>query len=81
MMFLSGKGKDDYITKDVVPPPKEDPKFRKWKSENHMVMSWLISTMDNEISKNFLFLAIAKEVWNAVKEQYSDREKIADSLG
>ncbi|GAV56878.1 UBN2_3 domain-containing protein, partial [Cephalotus follicularis] len=39
MMFISGKGKDDYLTSAAAPPPKGDPKFKSWRAENNMVIS------------------------------------------
>jgi hypothetical protein len=52
MMFICGKGRDDYLTGDIIIPEKNDPMFRTWKTENHMVMSWLINSMTNEIGEN-----------------------------
>ena len=62
MMFICGKGRDDYLTGVAVPPSKEDPKYRTWKSENNMVMSWLINSMTNEIGENFLLYVTAKDI-------------------
>ncbi|KAK2970425.1 hypothetical protein RJ640_016279 [Escallonia rubra] len=84
MMFISGKGKDDYLTSAASSPRKDDPSFRMWKTENNMVMSSLINTMDNEIGQNFLFYDTACEIWMAAKETYSDndnREELFDIKG
>ncbi|GAV62065.1 UBN2_3 domain-containing protein [Cephalotus follicularis] len=78
MMFISGKGKDDYLTGAAAPPPKGDPKFKSWRAENNMVMSWLINNMDTEIGQHFLFYGSAKEIWDAAKETYSDSENTAE---
>ncbi|KAK3035301.1 hypothetical protein RJ639_034824 [Escallonia herrerae] len=78
MMFISGKGKDDYLTGTASPPQKDDPSFRMWKTENNMVMSWLIKTMDTEIGQNFLFYDTAYEIWMAAKETYSDNDNTAE---
>ncbi|KAK3031945.1 hypothetical protein RJ639_036229 [Escallonia herrerae] len=50
----------------------------KWNSENHMVMSWLINTMNLEIGQNFMFYGTAKEIWENVKETYSDNENTSE---
>ncbi|KAK2970862.1 hypothetical protein RJ640_022304 [Escallonia rubra] len=73
-MFISGKGKEDYLTGTIETPSKDDPSYKKWNSENHMVMSWLINTMNLEIGQNFMFYGTAKEIWENVKETYSDNE-------
>ncbi|KAJ1382416.1 Gag-polypeptide of LTR copia-type [Sesbania bispinosa] len=42
-IFLQGKGKEDYITGNAKEPEKEDPTHQKWKLENSLVMSWLLT--------------------------------------
>lgn len=78
MMFICGKGKDDHLTGDGTPSKKEDPKFKAWKSENSMVMSWLINSMNDEIGENFMFYGTAKEIWDAARETYSDNDNTAE---
>ncbi|KAJ1395404.1 Gag-polypeptide of LTR copia-type [Sesbania bispinosa] len=71
-IFLQGKGKEGYITGDSKSPKKGDPNLNKWKLENSLVMSWLLNTMTNEIGENFMYYDTAKEMWDAVKETYSN---------
>lgn len=71
-IFLQGKGKEGYITGDSKSPEKGDPNLNKWQLENSLVMSWLLNTMTNEIGENFLYYDTAKEMWDAVKETYSN---------
>jgi hypothetical protein len=78
IMFICGKGRDDYLTGEVIIPEKNDPKFRTWKTENHMVMSWLINSMTNKIGENFLLYGTAKEIWNATRETYSSSENTSE---
>ena len=73
-MYVCGKGKDEYLTSEVVIPEKTNPKFRVWKTENHMVMSWLINSMNTDIRKNFLLYGTAKELWDVARETYSNSE-------
>ena len=80
MMFVSGKRKDDYLTDAAIPPLKEDLKFRTWRFENNMVMSWLINTIDNEIGQNLMFYGTAKEIWDVAKETYSDNDNTTELL-
>lgn len=70
MMFVSGKGKEDYLFGAATPPEEKDPKYKLWKAESNMVMSWLINSMTNEIGENFLLYGTAKEIWDAAKETY-----------
>ncbi|RVX14584.1 Retrovirus-related Pol polyprotein from transposon TNT 1-94 [Vitis vinifera] len=54
LLFICGKGKDEYLTGEAVMPETTEPGFRKWKIENSMIMSWLINSMNNDIGENFL---------------------------
>ena len=36
-----------------------------------MIMSWLINSINNDISENFLLFGTAKDIWDAGKETYS----------
>lgn len=78
LMFISGKGKDEYLTDEIEIPEKGDPKYRLWKSDNNMIMSWLINSMNNDIGENFLLYGTAKEIWDAAKETYSSSENTAE---
>ncbi|KAL5816220.1 hypothetical protein ACOSQ3_024598 [Xanthoceras sorbifolium] len=80
-MFICGKGRDDYITGISESPAKEDPAFKQWKTENSMVMSWLINSMTNEIGENFLLYETAREIWKAAKETYSSSDNTAELFG
>jgi hypothetical protein len=67
-----------YLTGDIIIPEKNNPMFRTWKTENHMVMSWLINSMTNEIGENFLLYGTAKEIWEAARETYSSSENTSE---
>ena len=74
LMFIFGKEKDEYLAGEIEIPKKEDPKFKQWKIDNHMIMSWLINSMNNDIGENFLLYGTAKEIWDAAQETYSSSE-------
>ena len=74
LLFICGKGKDEYLTGEAVMPETTEPGFRKWKIENSMIMSWLINSMNNDIGENFLLFGTAKDIWDAAKETYSSSE-------
>ena len=78
MMFICGKGTDDYLNGVAAKPNKTDEKFKVWNAENNMVMSWLINSMTNDIGENFLLYGIAKEIWDAAKETYSNNENTSE---
>ena len=43
-----------------------------------MVMSWLINSMTNEIGKNFMYYKSAKEIQDAAKETYSNKDNTSE---
>ena len=74
LMFISRKEKDEYLTGETEIPKKEDPKFKQWKIDNHMIMSWLINSMNNDIGENFLLYGTANEIWDAARQTNSSSE-------
>ena len=71
LMYVCGKEKEEDLTDEISIPKKSDPKYRIWKKENHMIMSWLINSMKIEVVENFLLYKIAKEIWDAARDTYS----------
>lgn len=71
-MFVTCKGKEEYLYRTMIVPNEVDSKFRVWKYENSiMIMSWLIRSMISEISDVFMMYEIAHEICIVVKEMYS----------
>ena len=61
-MYICGKGKDEYLTGEISILATTDFKYRTWKTENHMVMSWLINSMTTEVGESFLLYKTTKEI-------------------
>ncbi|KAK4254159.1 hypothetical protein QN277_020331 [Acacia crassicarpa] len=82
ILALDGRDKLEYITGEAKKPSTSDTKeFRKWKSENALVSSWLINAMSSSIKKSFMYLPSAFEIWEALRETYSsvgNRSRIFD---
>ncbi|KAK4279282.1 hypothetical protein QN277_011082 [Acacia crassicarpa] len=82
ILALDGRDKLEYITGEAKKPSTSDNKeFRKWKSENALVSSWLINAMSSSIKKSFMYLPSAFEIWEALRETYSsvgNRSRIFD---
>ena len=71
-MYIRGRGKSGYLTGALKAPAPEDPLYPKWDSENSMVMTWLVNSMEEEISSNYLYYSTAKELWDSLTQMYSD---------
>lgn len=78
LLYIKGKGKADFITEEVEIPEKTDKGYKLWESENSKVMSWLINSMIPEVGENFLLYDTAYDVWEAVKETYSNKDNISE---
>ncbi|GMI75146.1 hypothetical protein HRI_001183900 [Hibiscus trionum] len=72
LMVLRGRGKIGYINGEIPRPASTDSSNATWELNNSMVMAWLINSMEGHISRTYLFFKTAKEMWDAIKENYSD---------
>lgn len=74
LMYVRGKGKENYVIGVAIVPSKEDPKFKEWSAWDNMVISWLINSMVVDIGESFMFYETAREIRDAVEETFSDKE-------
>ena len=73
-LAIDGRGKLGYLTGEVTKPEATDPSFKVCRSENSLVTAWLLNSIEAAIAKPNLFLPMAKDVWDSVRETYSDLE-------
>ena len=73
-LAIDGRGKLSHLNGEVSKPAANDPNLKTWRSENSLVIAWLINSMEPAIGKPHLFLPTAKDVWEAVRDMYSDLE-------
>ncbi|XP_074346526.1 uncharacterized protein LOC141685315 [Apium graveolens] len=73
-MYIRGRGKIGYLTGDKKEPDAKDATYSTWDVENSMVMTWLVNSMKEDISSNFMCYHTAKELWDNVNQMYSDLE-------
>jgi hypothetical protein len=71
-MYIIGKDKLGYINGDFSQLPPTDPSFRKWRTENAIVKSWLITFMDPFLFGNFIRFPTAKAVWDSIATTFFD---------
>ena len=62
MIYLDGLKKEA--------PSVIDPNY-VWDAENFMVMSWLVNSIETEISQRFMFFWTAKEIWDVTNIAFS----------
>ena len=67
--FLKGRGMLGHL---IGTPPKDlDPTFSAWDTEDSSIMSWIWSVMQSKVSKNFMFLTSARDIWEIMRQTYS----------
>lgn len=80
-MSITGRGRRGYLTGTVKDPGPSDPRAQvNWETENAMIMSWLIHSMEPEIGQVYQFHSMAKEIWDAVTATYSDKGYYAQAF-
>ncbi|XP_073315737.1 uncharacterized protein [Primulina huaijiensis] len=77
-MLFCGRGKEEYLTGEIEAPAKTDVGYKKWNTENQLIMSWLINSMSLEVGENFLLYETAKDVWEVVRETYSSSNNTSE---
>ena len=71
-LMIDGRGCLDHLTGKIKKPADDDPSLKTWRSENSLVIAWLVNLMEPAIRKTCLFLPTAKAIWESVRDTYSD---------
>jgi hypothetical protein len=71
VMALSAKNKLGFIDDSLVKPNVESPEYFAWNRCNNMVLSWILNSVSQEISASIIFIESAHEMWNDIKERFS----------
>ncbi|XP_073132876.1 uncharacterized protein [Henckelia pumila] len=79
-MYIRGRGKIGYLTGDKKMPASEDPSYAIWDAENSMVMTWLVNSMDEDISSNYMCYSTAQELWENIRQGEDSVTKYFNSL-
>lgn len=74
---LGGKMKIEFIDgSHPVPTDSFDPSLRAWNCCNMLVHSWIMNSVSDSISQSIVFMENALDVWNALKERFSQGDLI-----
>lgn len=71
LLAIQSRGLSDYLTEEAGEPKLGNPSYSRWISENSPVMSWLLHSMQPEISRSLLLINTAYNIWTAAKQTYS----------
>ena len=67
---LSAKNKIEFIDGMIQAPPSTDPKFSAWQRCNHMVLSWILNSVQPNIASSIIYTDTANEVWRDLKDRF-----------
>ena len=83
---LGGKGKLHFVIGTKEKPKLDKPneataaetaQIEEWETNDQMIMSWLLSTMDPKISNVLMYSKSAKEIWDKARRRYGQTKNFA----
>ncbi|XP_061338921.1 uncharacterized protein LOC133285673 [Gastrolobium bilobum] len=73
-MALWSKNKLSFVNGTITIPDVSDSRYRAWEQCNTMVLSWLHRSIKESISQSILRMDRACNVWNDLKERFSQSD-------
>jgi transposase InsO family protein len=70
-MALSAKNKLGFIDGSLAKPAEDTSEYFAWDRCNNMVLSWILNSVSQEISSSIIYIESAQEMWNDIKERFS----------
>lgn len=64
---LAAKEKLDFVIDPSNKLAENDPRYKKWRRCNSMVLAWSINSISKELSQSFLYCTEAKELWQELE--------------
>ena len=61
-----------YLMGEKKAPAVDNPNYAIWDAENSMVMTWLVNSMEEDISSNYMCYLTTQELWENVNQMHSD---------
>jgi gag-polypeptide of LTR copia-type len=80
-LFLHSKGKLSHITGKTEIPIEQKTSTEQtnleWQQNDTSVMTWLLNSMEPQVSRLFMFMNSAKEIWDETKEMYGQDQNFS----
>ncbi|GAV83559.1 UBN2_3 domain-containing protein [Cephalotus follicularis] len=67
-----------YLTGTTTRPVKADDE-EKWLSEDALVLSWLLHSIEPALNAQYMMMESAKDIWDAISRQYSQKNNYAQA--
>ncbi|KAL2336321.1 hypothetical protein Fmac_010767 [Flemingia macrophylla] len=68
------KNKMGFLNGSISTPASKDPIYSPWERCNTLLMSWLLNSLSPSISQSVIFLEKAVDIWNDIKERFSQSD-------
>lgn len=76
-LALGGRSKLGYVNGSIQIPPLLSPSYGAWLTKGHLVMSWLVNSMEPSIAAIFNYSESSHHLWKFVKEMYGNQNNSA----
>ena len=68
---LSTKRKIGFV-QGTIPKPEGDPaKLEQWEACNNLVISWIMKSVSESISKSILYIRLASHIWKHLESHFN----------
>ncbi|XP_056688780.1 uncharacterized protein [Spinacia oleracea] len=67
---LIAKNKKGFINGEITKPAVNHKDYLKWKRADFMVISWILSSMNNDLADDFGYIDNAAELWKELTERF-----------
>ncbi|KAM2621688.1 hypothetical protein TB2_026408 [Malus domestica] len=76
-LALGGRGKIQFIQKDDIMPEKTSQDYAAWVSQDQLIMSWLLNSMEPKMAEIFSYSVSSHHLWISVRDMYGDLNNAA----
>ncbi|XP_070665168.1 uncharacterized protein [Malus domestica] len=76
-LALGGRSKLRYVNGTIKPPESTSLSFDAWHSNDQLVMSWILNSMEPKLSELFSYSGSSHLLWESIKEMYGIQNNVA----
>lgn len=70
VVSLSARNKIAFVDGSFPRPSDDSPSLRQWNRCNHLVISWITSSLSPEIAESVQYSETAESIWNQLDKRY-----------
>ncbi|XP_021738412.1 uncharacterized protein LOC110704911 [Chenopodium quinoa] len=69
-MALIARNKLQFVDGTLPSPVVDSPDYQKWLRNDYMVMSWLLNSIDKNLTESFMFVNSSSDLWKEIAERF-----------